>query len=167
MSNPIQDIANNINQAEGYRNISLGGKTYSIKLLPASTGFTVATLLLKTFLPAIGSWVDSQEREGLVLPEEENVYAEIAMLLCTQMDKIDLLSIVQTLLSEAAVNNAKFNFDIEFRGNYGNLIALIEFALKENFKDFFLEYLQSKGISLSTLSHLSPTKKAQDQIQPE
>lgn len=152
MVNQIQQIADNISELSGYKKIQIGRYIYSVKLLPASAGFSVATNLIKTFLPVLGSWADAHERKGLVLPEDDSVYSEMAILLCTQLDKIDPIVIVQTLLSDALVNGKQFNFDDQFRANYSDLVSLIEFALKENFGDFFTVYLQGKGIKLNSLN---------------
>lgn len=153
--NPVQQIANQIDEAAGYKKIQIGNKVYSIRLLPASVGFSVATNLIKTFLPVLGSYADANGRKGLVLPEDDSVFSEMAILLCSQLDKIDPLILVQQLLADSLVNGKQFNFDDQFRANYSDLIKLIEFALKENFGDFFTGYLQEKGIKLGSLNLLS------------
>lgn len=153
--NPIQQIADQISEAAGYKKVQIGRHIYSVKLLPASVGFSVATNLIKTFLPVLGSYIDANGRKGLVLPEDDSVFSEMALLLCTQLDKIDPLVLVQQLLNDALVNGKPFNFDDQFRANYSDLVKLLEFALRENFGDFFTVYLQEKGVSLSSLNLLS------------
>ena len=154
MVNQIQQIADNVSEAAGYKKIPIGSNVYSIKLLPASLGFMVATNLIKTLLPVFGSWADAQGRKGQVLPEDESTFTELALLLVGQLDKVDVLQVVHTLLNEALVNGKPLDFDIHFRANYKSLMKLIEFALKENFGDFFIDYLQEKGLNILSLRSL-------------
>ena len=147
----IQDIANNALAQKGYKTINIDGDMYAIKLLPATQGLGLALNLIKIFLPSLGAWADGEKREGLILPEDDSMFSEIAMLLVSQMDKIDLAGVVKSLLNGLMVNNQSIDFDTHFSGNYEALVELVEVAMKENFGSFFTNYLRKKGIGLKGL----------------
>lgn len=166
MQDTIQKIAQQVYDEAGFKSTYIKDKKYSIQLLPASLGFQVGTSLIQILLPVLGAWADSKEREGFVLPEEEGLYSEIALLVCSQLEKVDLLNIIQVLLRELKVNGEKVDFDAHFRGNYSALLGIVEFAIRENFSDFLSGYLRMKGVILDSLN--TPFQKnqtKQDQIQ--
>jgi hypothetical protein len=147
----IQNIANDVMAKQGYKQIMLDEGMYAIKLLPSTQGIALALNLIRVFLPSIGAWADGEKKEGLILPEDNSMFSEVAMLLVGQMDRIDLSDVIKTLVGNTLLNNQPINFEEHFVGNYGTLIELVEFALKENFGSFFTTYLRKKGIVLGEL----------------
>ena len=150
--NDIENIANEVMAQQGYKQIMLEEGMYAIKLLPSTQGIGLAFNLIRVFLPSIGAWADGEKKEGLILPEDNSMFSEVAMLLVGQMDRIDLSQVIKTLVGTALLNNKPIDFEKHFVGNYGSLIELVEFALKENFGSFFTSYLRKKGIDLGSLT---------------
>ncbi len=157
--NDIAKIAQATLDQAGVHSVKIKEKTYTIELLPATQSFAVATQLLKVFLPALGAYVDGAKKEALVLPEENEVFTEIGLLLVSQLDKISVLDIVTLLTQNIKKDGEVISIDEEFKGNLGGLVALLEFVLKENCGSFFMDYLQAKGISLPSLKNLMGTSE--------
>jgi hypothetical protein len=159
----IMDDIKKITQAAlaqaGVHSINIKGKTYTIELLPATQAFAVAIQLVKVALPTIGAIVDGTKKQDLILPEEDNLFTDAAVLLVAQMNNISVLDIVQLLTQKITLDGKAVNIDDEFKGNLGGLVCLLEFTLKENVGDFFTEYLQAKGISIQSLKDLMGTKE--------
>lgn len=147
----LETISAGILSAKGYKGVAIEGKVYSVKLLPATQGLGLALKLIKTFLPTLGAWADGEKKEGLILPEDNSMFSEMAILLVSQLDKVDIGLVVKQLLDGALVDNEGLDFETYFSANYSTLIELVEFAMKENFGDFFTNYLRKKGIDLKTL----------------
>lgn len=147
----VQDIANDVMAKQGYKQVMLDEGMYAIKLLPSTQGIGLAFNLIRVFLPSVGAWADGEKKEGLILPEDNSMFSEVAMLLVGQMDKIDLSQVIKTLCGNALLNNQPIDFEKHFVGNYGSLISLVEFALAENFGSFFTSYLRKKGINIGGL----------------
>jgi len=137
--------------AGGYREIDADGITYTIKLLPATKGLSVATSLARTILPSLGSLADNVEKRDYILPEESVIWTELAVMLVSQLDKIDIVKTVTMLMDGSSADGEPIKFEEYFSGNYGTLIFLVEFALKENFGSFFTGYLKAKGLEIPSL----------------
>lgn len=156
----LQHIASEALSDAGVKELRIGDRTYSLSLLPASKGIIVAQQLIKTFLPSLASLADNFQKEDMVMPEDMSMYTEVSMLLVSQMDKIDILKIIGLLLNDLQSDGVPVNFDVEFRGSYGNLIRLLEFSIKENFGSFFTDYLKAKGLEIPSLGSIL-NRKAQ------
>jgi hypothetical protein len=152
MSNEIANIASSIKSKAGFVDKEINGKRYTIKLLPARNGIVIGTQLIKTFLPALAAYADGAKKSQLVMPEDDNIWTSVAMLLVNQMDKINVLDIIDILLENLSENGSSVKWDDAFVGNYSGLLQIIEFTMKENFGDFFTNYLSQKGINLDSLT---------------
>lgn len=149
----ISKIAQNALDQAGVHSITIKEKVYTIELLPATQSFAIATQLLKVFLPALGAWADGSKKEGLILPEENEMFAGMGLLLVGQMDKISILDIVTLLTQKIKCGGEVINVDNEFKGNLGGLVVLLEYILTQNCGSFFMDYLQAKGLSLPSLKN--------------
>ena len=156
----ITKIAEKTLQQAGHHSVVIGNKSYTIELLPATTALVVATELFKVCLPAFAAYGDSARKEGLVLPEEDNVFTESAMLLVSQMDKLSVLEVVETLTKKVYADSLPVDVDKEFKGNVGGLLMLLEFILRQNIGPLFQDWLAAKGISLPFST--SPTQNKED-----
>lgn len=113
---------------------------YQIYVLPAGEGFVMANKLLKVVAPAIASLASSG---GDIKAVD---LTKVANELVCKMDDLDTSGIVKRLLKDLSANGMAVDFDTHFMCNYGALLDLIIFALKENFSSFF-----ESSVSLSTL----------------
>ena len=132
----LQNIVQEKNNQLGLVSTTIGGKTYSITLLGASTGILTFQEVTKLILPAMGATVDGVASEDDILTESKT-FSEASKILVSQMEDVNCLVIIKTLLHESKVDGQLIDFDTEFRGNYGVLFELVEFAFKENFSSFF------------------------------
>lgn len=152
MSNDIKNLANAIKKDAGLGNsIVIGEATYTVELLPAKQAFVIATELFKVVAPALGSWADHQKNDGLLLPEEQNLFTEMAVLLTRQLDNLGVADILDVLTNKVYKDGTLVDVDKEFRGNVGGLFALVEFSLKANIGPLFTGWLAAKGLSLPSL----------------
>ena len=141
-------------QAAGQRQKAINGRNYSIILLPATRGLTVSNRLVKSLGPAIGVLLDNSKVKEVLFPEEQSMFTDMAIALVRQLDELDLENTIKELLNGCACNGQPLDFDKHFAGNYGELVAVVEFALKENFGDFFTTYLKAKGLEIHTLREM-------------
>ena len=151
MSDELQQIAEKVLEEEGCVNKNISGKLYTIKLLPAMQGVSLCNRLFRTFVPAIGAWFDGGRREGLILPEDDSMFTEIAMILSNKIDELGLEDVIRALCFDLKCNGVVIDFDNHFRGNYSDLVTVLEIALRENFGSFFTEYLKEKGLDLQVV----------------
>jgi len=160
MDNDILKAAVN---ATGVKTFEVGGNIYSITLLPASKGLVVGTQLLKVFAPVLGIMADKNTGDdGFTLPDEQTMFYEASTVLVSGMENIDILELVTLLLAGLKFNNEGVVFDTHFRGKYGELLLVLETALKENFGDFLSSYLKAKGLEIPTLRDMMKPK-----VQPQ
>lgn len=113
------------------------GKTIKIALLPAITkGIPVARRLLNLIAPVVGGTLDGLKHDDIIhgVPK---TFSEMSLVVCQQLDQIDASSLVFTLLENMEVDGKAINLDDYFSANYGEMMEVLEFALKENFESFF------------------------------
>lgn len=149
---------NNIKEKE------INGKSYSIQLLPASVGLDVSQKIIKTVGPALGVILDSKEEFEF---EESTFFTDLAIALTRSIDELDLINMSKALLKGSYCDTQEITFDTHFAGNYGELLSVLEFALKENFGDFFTSYLKGKGLEIHTLRQMMTPKKVEKQEELE
>jgi len=168
----LDTIYNNAYSEAGIRELRLKDKTgkerrYSIRLLGGYTAFAVGLELITVFLPALGSYVDSEKKSDFILPEENAMFSEIALLLVRQMDQINLIKIAQGLLADMTCDGQPVDADAHFKGNLSGFIKVLEFTLKENFSDFFTDYLMEKGLKIRSLGEMMNPVKEEEQEKSE
>lgn len=125
------------------------GSQYRINILKGGVGIGLFLKLKNIVLPLFGGVLDGMSNDDVVL-DKTTTYTDIALVLCEQMDKADIISVIETLLNGCTVKTPEdahsvpkdLNFDEHFMANYGDLLELLSFALQENFGSLFT----SKGI---------------------
>ena len=149
-----------INTKAGIRTKDIEGKKYTIKLLPATVGLKVGEKIIKACGPALGVLLDSGDSGGF------DLYTDLSIAIVKQLDELDLIDTVKVLFADSYCGSQAIEFDTHFAGNYGELILLVEYALKENFGDFFIKYLKAKGLEIHTLREMM-TKRVQSPEESE
>jgi hypothetical protein len=136
-------------RSTGLAQKKFGNNNYQLKLLPARQGLVLGTKLVKLLGTSIGVSVDSGIIDGEV--KDYSFATNIAVAITSSMDRVDVVEIVEELLSELAVGGTEVEFDTHFRGNYGELMAVVQWSLHENFGDFISGFLKAKGIDFSEI----------------
>ena len=111
-------------------------KKVSIRVLPMTQGITVAKKLLAVIAPAVGGAFDGMRHDDYIHGAPKS-FSNLALLLCEQIDKIEIEKLIAALLFNIEVDGQEVILDEYFSANYGELIEILEFALKENFSTFF------------------------------
>lgn len=106
------------------------GKQVQIYLLPATEGLRMAKELADVFVPTAGAFYQGVAEGGIN-------FENLAMVLVSELDKVDVAVIIARLLKDVAVDGSAINFDDYFMANYGELIEMVSFAMSENFSSFF------------------------------
>ncbi len=159
----IKRIAQSALAEAGVHSVNIKGKTYTIELLPATQAFAVAIQLSKVFLPAIGAIADGTAKRDSILPEDDNLFTDAAVLLVGQLGNISILDTVTLLTQKITVEGKLVKIDEEFKGNLGGLVCLLEFVLRENCGSLFTDYLQAKGLSAGLLKGLLKKEDTSEQ----
>lgn len=108
---------------------TIEGKEVQIHLLPASEGIILASKLGATVLPSLGSLQETSDGEISIL--------EVAAIVIANIEQLDVLDTIKKLLKGLTVNGQGVTFDDYFMANYGELVKILTFSLKENFSSFF------------------------------
>ena len=141
----------------GFRSKNINGVEYTLKVLPATAGLKVGNALIKAAAPLLGLIVDSSKKD-LEFAADDNTATMLAMTLVEQMDNLDVVDLIKLLVSGVSANGTQIDFETHFAGQYGVLIALVEFSLVENFGNFFSTYLKAKGLETLSLTDLMKSK---------
>jgi hypothetical protein len=161
---------NHVQQAfanAGHREKQLNGKTYSLQLLPASVGLATFFDLIELFGTSIANIADSVRNEDAMLPEEMLTFTHATQLFISNMGNKDMMALIHTLVSKVSCNGQPIDFDSHFAGKYGELAIIIEWVLKENFKDAFTSWLRDKGLEIPSLSNLMKPKETPSETSSE
>jgi len=135
------------------RTIAIGGASYTITVLGAKDGMRVGVELASMMLPSIGVMLDDQDaREGGF--ESEELFLALATSLVSSVDSNHIVSLFETLLGDVYKGSQPIDYDDEFQGELANYILLVEFALKENFADFFPTFFKAKGLEIPSLGKM-------------
>jgi hypothetical protein len=142
----------------GQREKQIDGKAYSLQLLSTTQGLAIFFDLIELFGSSIANIADSVKNENAVLPEEMLTFTNATQLFINNMGNKDMLNLIQVLVSRVSCNGQSIDFDTHFAGKYGELAIVIEWVLKENFKDAFTSWLREKGFEIPSLSSLLAPK---------
>ena len=149
----IADIAAQVMSQKGYRDKAIDGAVYSVKMLPAFTGIAVGKKLSELALPVITMIVD-QEGNADTWDADSTPLTSIALVLSSQLDKVDVVETVQQLLGGCLKDGQAVDINTEFAAKYDALFELIAFALQENFGSFFTKFLKAKGLEIPSVDKL-------------
>ena len=158
MFNDATNLVGDIKAQQGIIEKEINGKRYSINLLPASKGFKIFFRLTKTLAPTLASLADNMINKDAIMPEVDHMLTQAVMLLTDRLDENDFLAISTELLKGLRVDGSEVDFETFFRGNYGELLVLLEWSLKANFADAFTSWLKEKGLEIPTLSQILAPK---------
>lgn len=127
----------NMSKVKDAATIKLKSGKYKIQLLSTSRAFVVGQEIMKLTLPSAGAAADgfgNMEAFG-----ESQTWQAIAIHLLGQMEAVDTLDLIQEILEDVECDGKEIDFDDHFKGNLGQLMSVIEFALKENFGSLFTD----------------------------
>ncbi len=144
----VESIADKVMVEEGHVSYTIGEDVYVIKMLGAIQGIALVNRILKAIIPIAGLWVDGDNKKGLLLPEDDNFFAELTLMFVNKMDELGVEEVIGALCQGLTYNGKEVSFDAHFRCNYSNLLLVLEQAFRENFGTFLEDYLKAKGIDL-------------------
>lgn len=144
-----QDQINELNDRY-YKHITIGDDIFKVKMLGGRKGVSIALKLKSIALPLIGQGVDGIKAEKVAF-ETPQTFTQMAMILCQQMEHASVETLIlDDILYEVSIKDGdrwvKLDWDEFLIANYGALIPLLTFALKENFESFFTGNGMMKGI---------------------
>ena len=145
-----------------YKHIEINGDLYKVKMIGGRKGVGIALKLKAMALPLIGQGLDGLKQENNYF-EAPQTFTQMAMILAEKMEHHEIENLIlDSILYEVSVKKgSKFeviDWDEFLIANYGALIPLLAFALKENFQSFFTGNGMMKGI-LSKLQNLWESKQ--------
>lgn len=135
MSDEIKNIMGNVNKFKRAKTLSNGDKA-EITLIPATKALGLAKKLLNIIAPAVGGTLDGLRHDDYIHGAPRS-FTDMALTLTQKIDESQLEDIIVALMYGLKVNGEDVNFDEYFTGNYGTMIELVEFSLRENFETFF------------------------------
>ena len=110
------------------RTDTIGGMEIQIYILGALEGFEMAKELAVIFAPILGAI-----KEG----ESDVDFKAAALSMASTLGEANILAITTRLLKDLCVDGVEITFDDYFAANYGALVQILAFALKENVSSFF------------------------------
>lgn len=148
----------NINKQAGISSVTIKDDEYTVHLLPTTVGLAMSLEISKLLMPSLGAGIDGF-RHDEILHGAPTTFADLGKLLVGQMGDVKIVEMIKALLGNVEVSGKKIDFDTKFRGNYGTLLQLVEFALKENFESFFTESgLQTRFAQLMSNLSIQPVE---------
>lgn len=125
-----------LNKEKFYREKEINGKQYRITVLPALKAIGTGKRISKVLLPILGGAVDGLRDDGL--NGTPKTFTELATTLVTQLDDFDLDALILDLTKDMMCDGEPVgDIDLFFQGELSDLLGVVEFALRENFEDFF------------------------------
>jgi len=129
------------------------GLEYQISLLNAWEGIRLGNQIKGVILPLFGGTIDGINSSDDFI-SQSTPFTNIAITLCDQLDKVQLEGVIGALLKGLVLkeqgkapkdlNPTSSAFEEHFMANYGELIEVLAFSLRENFGSLFT----GKGIHL-------------------
>lgn len=161
-------LDNKMNQELGLAQKDIGGHRFEIKLLPCKIAGNVFIDLLETVGPTIGIAIDKYRNLDYVDPTEDTSFAEVAGMLSSQLASSEFENVVTIILKDCVMDGKPFDDNVHLRGEFNTYLELIEFALMENFQDFFrIRFAALWSIIPSFKSLLSQKKQTPAQVLQE
>lgn len=148
-----QDFVQEEARKAGLIQKQFNGQTYTLKLLPAIKGMMMGKRLITSFAPALGVLMDSSSEDSLYA-NEQTICTDVAVAIASQLDQLDFEKTIIDLLTGMTCNGQPIEFNSHFQAKYGLLLNCVEWAIVENFGDFFTEWLKGKGLSIPTLKSM-------------
>ena len=146
----------------GINQKTIGGRTYSLKLLPARKGMAMGKRIIQAFGPALGVILDSNAETDVIFGEEQNLCTDLAIAIVGQLDELAIEQTVLDLLGGMTCDGQPIAFDSHFAAKYTILLEVITWAIKENFGDFFTGWLKAKGLSIPTLKSMMTSAMSEE-----
>lgn len=112
------------------------GKKVQIKVLRTTAGIAVAKKLMNLVAPAIGGAADGMRHDDIIHGAPKS-FTHLALTMCDQIDKIQVENIIAVLLEDMTIDGKEVDYEEYFAANYGELLEILEFCLRENFETFF------------------------------
>lgn len=107
---------------------------YQLHMLGALKAFTIGRGLTK-LMPVAGSFMDAQFSNAL----DGLKFSTIATVLLENLEELDIDDILEEVVySKLICNGQDINADEHFKGNLGEMVDVIAWALEVNFKSLFL-----------------------------
>lgn len=107
------------------KEVNIKGTDYLITQLPGSKGVVVMKQLTKLLGPSLAEAQESGSMAGAIDKLIENI------------DSVDVLVLLQNLMTTVTKKNVQINFDLEFAGNYDGLFLLTKEVINLNFESVF------------------------------
>jgi len=151
MATSPQDIQKQLDLDSGTKRTTINNTQYTINMLPALPAYLLGTQIIETIIPAVGNAADHGMNYEDMFPEDRSPFTQISIHLVKGMKDLDKAEIIHNILEGAMCNGVALDINTGMRGRVSDLAFLIEFALKENFTDFFIEYIKERVTGLLPL----------------
>lgn len=131
----MSDIQTALNKFRREKTLE-SGKKVGIKILRTTAGIAVAKRLMNVVAPAVGGAADGMRHDDFVHGAPKS-FTHLALTLCEQLDKVQIENLITVLLEDMTIDGKEVDYEEYFAANYGELIEILEFSLRENFNTFF------------------------------
>lgn len=131
----MSDIQTALNKFRREKTLE-SGKKVGIKILRTTAGIAVAKRLMNVVAPAVGGAADGMRHDDFVHGAPKS-FTHLALTLCEQLDKVQIENLITVLLEDLTIDGKEVDYEEYFAANYGELIEILEFSLRENFNTFF------------------------------
>lgn len=150
-------------KASGIVQKKIGDATYTLKLLPVLPQLVTFTKLITICAPVLTAIQDKvisdQNAEAFFIAtgqeslQNDINFTYIATVLATQVDKLDVVALIDNLLKNLYRGNEPIDL---LKDSDENAIELLVWALTENFATSFLKLAKDKGMTTDFLQEFLP-----------
>ncbi len=156
----MQEIQDQVNKFRRTTTLENGDKA-TVRVLRMIEGVATAKKLLNVIAPAVGGAADGMRHDDIIHGAPRS-FTNLALTLCGQIEKVQIEDLIVLLLDDMQINGKDVDINDYFAANYGQLVEVLEFSLRENFSSFFT----GKGIKarfLKTVESLMAGQIPQEQ----
>lgn len=112
----------------------IGETVYETTTFTTSGGIRLVRSLIKVAGPSMALMFEGDSEYSI---SDEGPITKAVKLLAENIDKEDIIVLLKALLANTTRDGVPINFDMDFSGNYEEMLAVLFFVIQENFSGFF------------------------------
>lgn len=114
----------------------VGGAKWELMTLPSTTGLSCLTQISSIIGSPAGAAAAGIKKGSSALDLRTDLIGPAISKMMEKLAEVDTADLVKTLLTDLRKNDKPVEFDDEFSGDYGILMKLVAWSIRENFGSF-------------------------------
>lgn len=115
---------------------SIGGARWEMNTLPATTGLTCLTQIAAIIGAPAGAAASGLNQQGGLLGMDAGLMGEAVAKMTQRLADPQTVELIKSLLNGVRRNDKPVEFEDYFAANYGELMQVVAWSIRENFGSF-------------------------------